>query len=151
MAENQEIKVFFGGNDPFGDDTKWNPPEDERKLKFQSAHAQNAESNLSSTFGFQMAKTAAMGGMQRIGMYTGNYITQNALSNAEVVASWAGSIAMAIATQNPIPLIIQAVNTTFQIADYQSSVAKGNVQAQMISNLTGTSATNRSRGAGGKI
>lgn len=150
MAENQEIKVFFGDNGPFEDDNQWNPPEAQRKRQFQTQEGENNGSRLANSFGFQLVKTGIVTISQRVGAYTGNYIAQNAIDNMATVLGYSGSIAMAVAG-NPIPLLMEAVSTGIRMADYQAGVTKGNIQAQILSQLTGTSASNRSRGSGGKI
>lgn len=157
MNENgntEEIKVFFanaGQVDTNEPDLHWGDTLEVSTEKPSSNRSKWLSNVLTTGFAFNLGKSSISAITTRVGAYTGNYMAQNQLNNGMAILGIFSSIGISVATSNPIPAIAEAVSLTMKFADYNAEVTKSNIQANTLSNLTSTSATDRSRGRGGKI
>lgn len=151
QSQNYTIKVQFGGgrenrasymddpNDPFFGEGAW--------VVNQSKERKEKTDQIGQGLLFNVAKQAAFGVIGRIGSYTGDYIMANQINNMTTV----GSLLFAFATGNPVAIATTVFQTSMSMMDYENQRYKANITSQNLSMITGTSATNRSRGKGGKV
>lgn len=145
-----DIKVNFGSQDPSSiQDTRdihWEAPEKSSMLK-SPEKTEGIKNALSTNYAFDLGKRAISTVAGRIGSYTGDYLLQNRVNNFAAL----GSLGISIASGNPVMIANSIINIGVGAADLQMSMSKANVEASTLASLTNTSATNRSRGSGGKI
>jgi hypothetical protein len=145
-----DIKVNFGSQDPSSiQDTRdihWFDAEKAAMLK-SPEKTEGILQALSVNYAFDLGKRAFSTVAGRIGSYTGDYLLQNRVNNFVAL----GSLGLSIATGNPVMIANSLINIGVGAADLQMGMTKANVEASVLGNLTNTSATNRSRGTGGKI
>lgn len=145
----QRIIVDLSQSDAGGEavDQNWEAPEVSQKSKPNRTTENSKSAILSSAFGFRLGKQALHATTSRIGSYTGDYMTQNRIASFTNMTM----LGISLATGNPVAIAMTVASTAMSMADTFENINKGNVQANMLSSITSTSASNRSRGTGGKI
>ena len=150
-SNKEGITVYFGNDLPDGgDDSHWNSPIEQNKA-MPTQHTSQIKQMLNTGFVFNLGRQGFSIATGRIGAYTGDYITQNKVNNAIAVAGLLSSIALSVATANPLPVISSGIGLATSAIDYEQSVRLANAKAGILSQITNTTVIGKGRGSGQRL
>lgn len=141
---SRKISVVFDSEEINTPEVSWN---DGLKQEPSTKSFKTLKEDIGTSFGFQMLKTGYNIVSSRVGAYTGNYMAVNQLNAFQDIALGIS----VIASGNPIAITAYTLGQALKVTDYFQAISTGNLEANMIASITSTSASNRSRGRGGKI
>lgn len=150
-SNKEGITVYFGNDLPDGgDDSHWNIPIEQNKA-MPTQHTSQIKQMLNTGFVFNLGRQGFSIATGRIGAYTGDYITQNKVNNAIAVVGLLSSIALSVATANPLPVISSGIGLATSAVDYEQSVRLANAKAGILSQITNTTVIGKGRGSGQRL
>jgi len=138
-----EISVVFSGGEPTQADTTWNAPEQPTTAQPEAKGKGLIEKTKNAAI-LGLIKQGTFSIINRVGGYTGDYILQNRINTIGKISGIIGTIA----TLNPVAIASVGVSLTIAEIDRQVNFQKADIQARVISQISGNSSVNRSRGSG---
>jgi hypothetical protein len=127
-------------------DLSWSGNEQKDQTIQQTQQVKQKDGLISQGLFLSLGKSVFSQIAGRIGTYTGDYMIQNNINNLLN----AGTTIAAVVTLNPVAIGLTILSLTANVTDYQMKVVQSNTQSEALARLTGTSASNRSRGSGSR-
>lgn len=151
-SNKEGITVYFGNEPEVSSDadTHWGSPI-ERNNAMPSGHTNQIKQMLNTGFVFNLGRQGFNIATGRIGSYTGDYITQNKVNNALAITGILSTIALSIATANPLPIVSSGISLATSAMDYEQSVRIANAKAGILSQITNTTVIGKGRGSGQRL